>query len=162
MLANLIHLPGAWHLLRPAWMLANQTPQPGARHLCQPPNPVPGTFASPPTRCQAPLLFRVGMLVNPVQSPGARHRPKTPGTGLRRGKMLANSGPSTKPFVPGTDCRGRFAGFGSVQSDGSDRLLERAEGAFGGTLGVWQREDFSAEKSAVADLAKSIDQRLDR
>jgi hypothetical protein len=35
MLANLIHLPGAWHLLRPAWMLANQTPQPGARHLCE-------------------------------------------------------------------------------------------------------------------------------
>lgn len=111
------------------------------------------------TWCQAPLLSRVGMLVNTVQSPGAN---PVPGTGLRRSEMLAIGGPSTQPFVPGTDWRGRFAGFGSVQSDGSDRLLERAEGAFGGTLGVWQREDFSAEKSAVADLAKSIDQRLDR
>jgi len=57
------------------------------------------------TWCQAPLLSRVGMLVNTVQSPGAN---PVPGTGLRRGEMLANSGPSTQPFVPGTDWRGRF------------------------------------------------------
>ena len=57
MLANLVHAPGARHLLRPARMLANQ-----------PPYPVPGTFAIPesecwqisstrpvPTRCQAPV-----------------------------------------------------------------------------------------------------------
>jgi hypothetical protein len=52
MLANLVHTPGARHLLRPARMLANQ-----------PPYPVPGTIAiqnrnagksRPHARCQAP------------------------------------------------------------------------------------------------------------
>ena len=56
MLANLVHTPGARHLLRPARMLANQEPQPGARHLCDP---------------------RVGMLANLVHTSGANPVPGT-------------------------------------------------------------------------------------